>query len=161
MKYKIKKIIIPVILVVFIASQFIEIAPNKAVGTSENAMEGHYYVPQNVKQILQTSCYDCHSNNTTYPWYSNVQPVKWWLADHINDGKKHLNFDEFNTYPKEKKLHKLDEVSETVNTDEMPLQSYTLIHTKANLSADQKQQIKLWVKSVKNQISQEISPNFE
>lgn len=157
MKFKIKKIIIPIVLIVFIAIQFFDVSPNKAVETSENTIEKHYSVPQNVQQILKTSCYDCHSNNTEYPWYSNVQPVKWWLADHINDGKRHLNFDEFNTYPKEKKLNKLDEVSETVNKDEMPLKSYTVIHTNAKLSAEQKQLIQLWVKSLKSEISKETS----
>lgn len=77
MKFKIKKIIIPIVLIVFIAIQFFDVIPNKAVGTSENTIEKHYSVPQNVKQILKTSCYDCHSNNTEYPWYSNIQPVKW------------------------------------------------------------------------------------
>ena len=153
----IKKISIPIILIIFIAIQFFDVNPNKTAETSENAIEKKYSVPQNVRQILKTSCYDCHSNNTVYPWYSKIQPVKWWLANHINDGKRHLNFDEFSTYPKDKKLHKLDEVAKTVNTGEMPLSSYTLIHTNAKLSAEQKSIIQVWVKSMKGQINKEIS----
>lgn len=153
----IKKISTPIILIIFIAIQFFDVHPNKTAETSENAIEKKYSVPQNVRQILKTSCYDCHSNNTVYPWYSKVQPVKWWLANHINDGKRHLNFDEFGTYPKDKKLKKLDEVAETVNADEMPLSSYTVIHTNAKLSAEQKSIIQVWVKSMKGQINKEIS----
>lgn len=153
----IKKISIPIILIIFIAIQFFDVNPNKTAETSENSIEKKYSVPQNVQQILKTSCYDCHSNNTVYPWYSKVQPVKWWLANHINDGKRHLNFDEFGTYPKDKKLHKLDEVAETVNANEMPLSSYTVIHTNAKLSAEQKSIIQVWVKSMKGQINKEIS----
>jgi len=153
----IKKISIPIILIIFIAIQFFDVNPNKTAETSENSIEKKYSVPQNVRQILKTSCYDCHSNNTVYPWYSKVQPVKWWLANHINDGKRHLNFDEFGTYPNDKKLKKLDEVAETVNADEMPLSSYTVIHTNAKLSAEQKSIIQVWVKSMKGQINKEIS----
>ena len=153
----IKKISIPIILIIFIAIQFFDVNSNKTAETSENAIEKKYSVPQNVRQILKTSCYDCHSNNTVYPWYSKVQPVKWWLANHINDGKRHLNFDEFGTYPKDKKLKKLDEVAKTVNTGEMPLSSYTFIHTNAKLSAEQKSIIQVWVKSMKGQINKEIS----
>lgn len=156
MKSRIKKISIPIILIIFIAIQFFDVNPNKTAETSENSIEKKYSVPQNVRQILKTSCYDCHSNNTVYPWYSKIQPVKWWLANHINDGKRHLNFDEFSTYPKDKKLHKLDEVAETVNADEMPLSSYTVIHTQAKLSAEQKSLIQSWVKSMKGQINKEI-----
>lgn len=153
----IKKISIPIILIIFIAIQFFDVNPNKTAETSENAIEKNYSVPQNVRQILKTSCYDCHSNNTVYPWYSKIQPVKWWLANHINDGKRHLNFDEFGTYPNDKKLKKLDEVAETVNADEMPLSSYTVIHTNAKLSAEQKSIIQVWVKSMKGQVNKEIS----
>ena len=153
----IKKISIPIILIIFIAIQFFDVNPNKTAETSENSIEKKYSVPQNVRQILKTSCYDCHSNNTVYPWYSKVQPVKWWLANHINDGKRHLNFDEFGTYPNDKELKKLDEVAETVNADEMPLSSYTVIHTNAKLSAEQKSIIQVWVKSMKGQINKEIS----
>lgn len=74
------------------------------------------------------------------------------MADHVNSGKKHFNFDEFDTYPKEKKLHKLDEVAETVRSGEMPLTSYTVIHYDAKLSDAEKSKIEQWVKEVKKQI---------
>ena len=150
----IKKIIIPAVLALFVIIQFFGVTPNVSVVPSENSIEKHYSVPSEVQQILTASCYDCHSNNTVYPWYSKVQPVKWWLASHINDGKRHLNFDEFNTYSNDKKLHKLDEITETVKAGEMPLKSYTLIHTGAKLSEKQKQQIIGWAKSVKESFNE-------
>lgn len=157
MKTKLFKKITSGLLILFIGIQFFTVKLNTSTILPESSIEKHYRIPGNVQQILKTSCYDCHSNNTVYPWYSKIQPVKWWLANHINDGKRHLNFDEFSTYPKDKKLHKLDEVAKTVNTGEMPLSSYTFIHTHAKLSSEQKAIILTWVKSMKGQINKEIS----
>ena len=132
--------------------QFFKTKENKSVQTSENAITQHYDVPENIQNILKISCYDCHSNNTNYPWYNKIQPVNWWLADHVNEGKRKLNFDEFNTYSTKKKLHKLDEVIETIRENEMPLKSYTLIHGDAQLSDSDQQDIETWAKKIKNEI---------
>ena len=140
------------ILLLLIVIQFFDIDKNIVAVPSVNAIEKHYPVPTQIQGLLKTSCYDCHSNNTTYPWYGKIQPIKWWLADHVNSGKRHLNFDEFNTYTKEKKLHKLDEVAETVRSGDMPLTSYTIIHHQARLSEDDKNAIEKWVTEVKKQI---------
>ena len=129
------KNILTVLLLMFIGIQFIDVKKNISQDQSVNAIGNHYKVPPKVKSIFKTSCYDCHSNNTIYPFYSKLQPVKWWLADHVNSGKRHLNFDEFNSYSREKKLEKLDEIVETVKEGEMPLASYTVIHQDAKLSA--------------------------
>lgn len=140
------------IVLFLIVIQFFDTDKNISATPSENAIEKHYQVSSHVQGLLKTSCYDCHSNNTAYPWYSNIQPVKWWLADHVNSGKRHLNFDEFNTYTKERKLKKLDEVAETIREGEMPLTFYTVIHQNAKLSDIQKSEIEQWVKEVKKQI---------
>ncbi|WP_300604005.1 heme-binding domain-containing protein [Niabella sp.] len=150
-KAVVKKIIIGVLLLLVVI-QFFGTGKNSAAVASENAIDKHYAVPPHIQTLLKTSCYDCHSNNTRYPWYNQVQPVKWWLANHINSGKRHLNFDEFNTYPVKKKLHKLDEVAETVHKGEMPLTSYTLIHRNAILSDTDKKEIEAWAKELKKQI---------
>jgi hypothetical protein len=78
--------------------------------------------------------------------------VKWWLADHVNSGKRHLNFDEFNSYSREKKLEKLDEIVETIKEGEMPLTSYTVIHQDAKLSALDVSEIKKWVNETKKKV---------
>jgi len=140
------------IIVLLIIIQFFDTEKNIAASLSENTIEKHHAVPDHIQKLLKTSCYDCHSNMTVYPSYSNIQPVKWWLADHVNSGKRHLNFDEFNTYPKEKKLKKLDEIAETVRSGEMPLTSYTVIHHNAKLSSSDKSEIEQWVKEVKKHI---------
>lgn len=140
------------VVLLLIVIQFFDTDKNIAVVPSENAIEKHYRVPDHVQGILKTSCYDCHSNTTAYPWYNNIQPVKWWLADHVNSGKRHFNFDEFNSYSKDKKLKKLDEVAETVREGEMPLTSYTVVHQNAKLNDTQKSEIEQWVKEVKKQI---------
>lgn len=140
------------VVLLIIAIQFFDTDKNISATPSENAIEKHYQLSSHVQGLLKTSCYDCHSNNTAYPWYNNIQPVKWWLADHVNSGKRHLNFDEFNTYSKEKKLKKLDEITETVRSGEMPLSSYTVIHHNAKLSSSDQSEIEKWVSEVKKQI---------
>jgi hypothetical protein len=152
MKKSILKKAVITAIVLLVAIQFFKTKENKSIQVSENAITQHYDVPDNIQNILKTSCYDCHSNNTNYPWYNKIQPVKWWLANHINEGKEELNFDEFNAYSTKKKLHKLDEVIETIKDNEMPLKSYTLIHGDAKLSDSDKQDIEAWVKKIKNEI---------
>lgn len=146
------KNILTVLLLMFIGIQFIDVKKNISPNQSANAIENYEEVPAKVQSILKTSCYDCHSNNTSYPWYSKVQPVKWWLADHVNSGKRHLNFDEFNTYSREKKLEKLDEIIETIKEGEMPLASYTVIHQDAKLSASDISEIEKWVNETKRDV---------
>lgn len=103
-----------------------------------------YPTSNTVKNILRNSCYDCHSNHTKYPWYSKFQPVKWWLAEHIEDGKKHFNFYEFQNYRPWKQYHKIEECLGEIEDGEMPLESYTLIHSEAVLTPLQKKEFDLW-----------------
>lgn len=94
-----------------------------------------------VAVILKTSCYDCHSNTTAYPWYNSIAPVSWYLARHINEGKKHLNFSEWKYMEEAKREHKLEECVEMLKENEMPLTSYTLVHTDAELSKEEKERL--------------------
>ncbi|SHF47879.1 heme-binding domain-containing protein [Pedobacter caeni] len=126
---------------------------NISTSASPNAIEANYKVPKEIGVLLRRSCYDCHSNNTIYPWYSNIQPFSWWLQSHVNDGKEELNFDQFNSYNIKKKKHKLDEIVEVIEKDEMPLSSYTLVHRKAVLSAPDKDKIIAWAKGLNNAIN--------
>jgi hypothetical protein len=106
-------------------------------------------VPDNVQDILQKSCYDCHSNNTDYPWYAEIQPVSWWLNHHITEGKSEVNFNEFSTYSLRRQYKKLEEIIEQVKEDEMPLSSYTLIHKDAVLTKEQKLALSSWASSAR------------
>jgi len=142
-----KKIAI-ITIVALIVIQFVRPQKNISPQPQVNAIEQHYSVPPNVSSLLKTACYDCHSNNTHYPWYNNMQPIAWWLSSHVNEGKKELNFDEFNLYPTEKKKKKLSEIAKTMKKGEMPLSSYTFIHTDAKLSGKEQQEIIDWAKSL-------------
>lgn len=137
-----------ILLLAFIVIQFFRPAKNKAEGISKNDISTLYTVPANVQTILKTSCYDCHSNNTVYPWYAEIQPVTWWLNNHVVDGKKHLNYSEFASYSLRKQYHKLEETDEMVEKGEMPLDSYLWIHKDADLNAEQSKAITDWVKTV-------------
>ena len=148
----VKKIAIG-LLVVLVIIQFFKPARNISTEKSTNDITNKYAVPASVQEILKTSCYDCHSNNTVYPWYANIQPVAWWLADHVNEGKKELDFSEFLTYSPKKAHHKLEEVIEMVKEGEMPLQSYTIIHQNAKLSEPQKLEIATWADGLMKEIA--------
>lgn len=104
-------------------------------------------VPADVENILQPACYDCHSNQTRYPWYADVQPVATWLAWHVNDGKKHLNFSEFTNRRVAVQNHKFEEIIENVKEGEMPLNSYTWTHKDAVLSDEQRKILTAWAQS--------------
>ena len=112
-----------------------------------------YNVPKNVEAIVRTSCYDCHSNNTNYPWYSNVQPVGFFMEHHIKEAKEDLNFSEWGNYSKRKQENKLDRIVKQIKSDEMPLASYTLIHKNARLTTVQKKEVMDWISKIKDSIS--------
>lgn len=100
--------------------------------------------PGEVVTLLKDACYDCHSYQTTYPWYTWVNPVGWWVKEHVNDGRKHLNFSEWQSYPVGRKDHKLEECQEEVAEGKMPMDSYTWAHASARLSQDQRNLLAQW-----------------
>lgn len=112
-----------------------------------------YKVPSDINAILQTSCFDCHSNNTQYPWYSYIQPARMLLDDHIKEGKENLNFSEFGNYSKRKQENKLERIIKQVESDEMPLSSYTLIHRNAILTKENKALLINWIEKRRDSIS--------
>lgn len=141
--------------IIIVVIQFIR--PEKNISGNETyAIQTKYDLPNDVENIMQLSCYDCHSNTTKYPWYSNVQPAAWFLANHVNDGKKHLNFSEFTNIPLFVQNHKLEEIKEMVEEKEMPLSSYTYfgLHPEANLTDAQRQKIIDWADSQMNFLKQ-------
>lgn len=152
-----KKILKPIgflLLAALIIIQFFR--PEKNNGAQANAFADDiskvHHTPENITQILQTSCYDCHSNKTVYPWYANMQPVAWWLNDHVVEGKKELNFSEFASYRIGRQFKKMEEIIEQVDENEMPLSSYTLIHRNASLSKDQKLSLNNWATAIRDSI---------
>ncbi|MFY8186194.1 MAG: heme-binding domain-containing protein [Bacteroidia bacterium] len=139
-----KKKIGIVILVILVIIQFIRPTRNKSTEVQVNDITVAMNVPADVMTVLKTSCYDCHSNNTNDMWYMNIQPIGLWVSNHIEEGKEELNFSEWVKYKPKRKAHKMEEIAEMVNEDEMPMSSYTIIHGEAKLSAAQKKLLVEW-----------------
>lgn len=145
---KIFKTIGWILLIALIAIQFFHPKKNTAAGDQPNALAKLFAVPENVDAILKKACNDCHSNNTVYPWYSKIQPVDWWLNNHIKDGRKELNFDEYSGRSLRFQYKKLEEIIEQVKEGEMPLNSYTWIHKDAILTQQEKDALINWADGI-------------
>lgn len=130
-----------IVVAVVLAIQFIPVERNVSTVPPGQSFERTEKVPANVAAILKVSCYDCHSNNTRYPWYSELQPGAWFMAQHIKKGRDELNFDEFNNYSKRRKKAKIKSVISQIEKEEMPLRSYRMMHGNARLSADEKKEL--------------------
>ena len=140
--------ILLVLLAALVIIQFIHPKKNKAEGSQPNYIGNAFPIPADVKTILAKACNDCHSNNTRYPWYSMLQPVHWWMNNHIKDGKKGLNFDEYTSRSLRFQYHKMEDVIEQLKEGDMPLNSYTWIHKDAKLTVEEKTRITGWAESV-------------
>ncbi len=153
MRFKklIRKILV-VLLIFFLAIQFIRPARNNGVAETSTDINHYVQVPDTVKDILKTSCYDCHSNHTAYPWYVNINPVGLWLKYHIDDGKEAINFSDLSGFSKKKLDHRMKDIAETVDEKEMPLSSYTFIHRYAILDSGQVRIIKNWTIAARKEI---------
>ena len=142
-----KKIILGIVAVVVII-QFIR--PTKNVSNNEtNSISTVMDIPVEVQKIIKTSCADCHSNLTVYPWYSKIAPVSWYLASHVNEGKEHLNFSEWTSYNANQKKHIKDDIENELEDHKMPLKSYLIIHKDAEMTSEQYETLLNWVKTIK------------
>lgn len=143
MKKKLRYIFIALI-VILVVIQFFQPSMNVSPAYSGHRITDAYQVPKETESLLENACYDCHSNNSKPMWYMRIQPVGWWISNHINEGKEELNFDEFGTYSPRRQYRKFEEIIDQVKEKEMPLWSYTLIHDDADLSDEERQQITDW-----------------
>lgn len=120
--------------VVFVVIQFFRIdKTNPAVDPAQDFLST-LKPSAEISGLLKTACYDCHSHETKYPWYTNIAPVSWWIKNHFDEGREELNFSTWQAYTAKKKDHKLKECVELVKEKEMPLTSYTWMHSDARLS---------------------------
>lgn len=142
----IKRIIIGLVALLVII-QFFRIDKTNPAIVQENDFISQLNPPENIKQLLKTSCYDCHSDESTYPWYTNVAPISWWVKQHINEAREELNFSEWGTFTAKRKKHKLEEIYEEVGEGEMPLKSYLIVHSEAKLTTEQKNELVAWFKA--------------
>ncbi len=143
----IKKILL-ILLVALIVIQFIHPAKNIAEGSQANFIGNKYPIPADVNGILAKACFDCHSNNTRYPWYCKLQPVDWWMTKHINEGKEEFNFDEYLSHSVRYQYNKIHEVAELVEKHKMPLNSYLWMHKAAKLNEDETKKVIAWADGV-------------
>ncbi|MGJ8714133.1 MAG: heme-binding domain-containing protein [Maribacter stanieri] len=137
------------VFVVFIAMQFFSPTKNISPGNNTAVFIKETNPTPELQRTFKTSCYDCHSNNTEYPWYNNVAPISYWLADHVNEGKEHLNFSEWENYSLTKKDHLLEEIEEEVSNGKMPLSQYTFIHANTKLSVSEVTDLVEWVRQTR------------
>lgn len=146
------KVALILLVVIFAVLQFFRPdRTNPAVVEAEN-IRATMAIPAEVDAILKRSCKDCHSNETVYPWYSNVSPASWFLVGHITEAREHMNFSLWNTYSSSKQARRLEEICEEITAGAMPLPSYLWIHRDAVLTADDKQILCTWTAAEKARI---------
>lgn len=141
--------------VLFVGAQFVRSAKNLSPAGGPNDISVKHAVPSEVQALLHRACYDCHSNRTYYPWYAEVQPVGWWLAKHVNDGKEHLNFSEFGTYTVKRSVSKLEQIADEVSQKAMPLPSYRWGHPEARLTDAEVKMLTDWADNLRDEIAPE------
>jgi Haem-binding domain len=141
---KILKIVAIVLVAAFVVGQLIRPNFSNPPIVPGETLEDSTSVPAEVQMIMSRSCNDCHSNKTLYPWYSQISPFNWFLAGHIDEGRDEMNVSTWNTYTAKKKIHKLEEICEMLQTKQMPLPSYLWIHRDAILSEEQSKTLCDW-----------------
>ena len=140
--------VLTILLVLFILIQFFPVdKTNPPVNKGMDFLTVKQ-TPEPLAKIIRASCYDCHSNETTYPAYTRIQPFGWFMKNHIDEGRQHLNFSLFATYEPKRQAHKMDESVEMIENGEMPLESYLLMHSKAKLTDAQRAELMAYFKRI-------------
>jgi len=149
---KIFKIIIWVLLGLFILIQFFPVTYPETIELNENDLVNSNTISKDVELILKTSCYDCHSNETRYPWYSYVAPIKWLIIRDIKQGRGDLNFSDWSTLKARDKIKLLDKIAEEVDEGNMPMPIYTVTHRNASLDEERREILVEWTDQMMNDI---------
>jgi Haem-binding domain len=152
------KWILLILLTIAIVIQFIRPDMTPPPVDETHTIQASMTLPPNIDKMVRQSCYDCHSNETRWPWYSQISPVSWWLKSHVNDGRKELNFSEFATYSKVKKAKRLGAVGEEVKGGDMPLPSYLPMHPAAHLTDADRGAFVAWAYGAKAAIEATMTP---
>lgn len=150
-----KKLVKRILLLLFIVFVGIQLIPTKMNVSNEVYKADFmkvYKVPSEINEKLKVSCYDCHSNNTEYPWYNKIQPVTWYLESHIKEGKKELNFNEFGNYSVRRQKSKIKSIIREIEGDKMPLSSYINMHKNAIINKDEKKVLLSFFEMLKDSI---------
>lgn len=134
--------------IVCVAIQFVRPARTNPSTRSGETLAAHLAVPQETQRILDRACRDCHSNETRWPWYSEVAPVSWWVIEHVNHGRSHFNYSTWSAYDRARQSTLLDRSCSLVKGHDMPLGSYLLMHSSARLSPAEIDRLCQWTRSV-------------
>jgi hypothetical protein len=133
------------VMAVAAAIQFVRPARTNPAIEPGRTLTGSTAVPEEVAEVLDRACRDCHSNATRWPWYSNVAPVSWFVLDHVNHGRSHLNFSEWTRYTPSEADKLMTNVCDLVQKGDMPLRSYTWMHRSARLGSREVEALCAWV----------------
>lgn len=147
-----KKILL-LLLLVLMGIQFIRPVRNESGQLLSTDITKTFNIPDSVLNVLKISCYDCHSNNTNYPFYVNIEPVGWILNNHIKNGKDKLNFSDFGSYSQRRQMSKFKSIASQIQDDKMPISSYLMLHKKAVLSSGNKELIINWANKTRDSLS--------
>ncbi|HEX8189004.1 MAG TPA: heme-binding domain-containing protein [Pyrinomonadaceae bacterium] len=128
------KVAAALFVLLFAGAQFVRPGRVNPPGAAGRSLEEHARVTPEVAGVLGRSCMDCHSDRTDWPWYSNVAPASWFVVDHVNHGRRHLNFSRWGDYDRRRADYLLNDICRTARSGFMPLDSYTLVHRGARLS---------------------------
>ncbi len=139
----------------FVVIQFVGPDTTNPPVDAARTIQANTQITPEVAAIIVRACGDCHSHQTRWPWYSHVGPISWFLADHVNDGRKHLNFSEWATYNPKRMSKKLEEMRDEIEKGGMPLKSYLLLHPEARLSQDDIQQLGAWTAAERQRLADE------
>ena len=153
MVWNVLKWILIVVLCLFILIQLKRPARTNPAFDPAHTIEAHTQISPQVAEILNRSCSDCHSNKTVWPWYTNVAPLSWWIADHINEGRQNLNFSEWAKLDRDRQDRKLRQICDEVEDGAMPLPSYLPMHPKAKLSDQDKKTLCDWTAAERERLS--------
>jgi hypothetical protein len=149
---KILKWLVILVAIVFVLVQFKRPArTNPPVDDSQTIFSQTQMTPS-VSAILDRSCKDCHSNKTDWPWYTNVSPVSWFVADHVEHGRKDMNFSEWGSYDQRRKGARLQQMCDFASDGSMPLSSYTPLHPGSKLSPDDVKTLCAWTEAERTRL---------
>jgi Haem-binding domain len=146
--------IVLIVIVIVVAIQLYRPGRNNPAENPAHNLKAVAQVPPEVDQILARSCNDCHSYNTTWPWYSRVAPVSWLVTSDVNDGRRHLNLSEWTALNPERQQRKLTQICTEVDEGEMPLKQYTWIHKETPLNRQQRDLVCNWTKEEQKRITE-------
>ena len=147
-KLPFRKILLGLV-IILVLMQFYRIDKTNPPSVADNDFITLEQAPPAIATMLKNACYDCHSHESKYPWYTNVMPFSWWIKGHIDNGRKHLNFSKWAEYSTDKKTHKLEECSEMVRETKMPLTSYLIPHPEARITKEERETLAKWFEEIR------------